>query len=1369
MARSTVMGILPMVLMVGGTLALCYALISFSLLAKLLDIGNGCRMAFMYPSYVSHNEALRLHSRSSSPVMAKYSLFEYREAGVRHELNGKQAIPALFIPGNAGSYGQARSIASSAANQYWKSAVPVTGPIRDEVQEEWADSPGPVDWYTLDFNEDFSAFHGQTLRDQAFFVNEAVSYLQALYPALDDGILRGEEKNVTVLLVGHSMGGIVARLTQRLANYVPRSIDTILTLSTPHAYPPVPFDRSVDQVYDQVNEAWSLADEPEPLLMSIAGGVLDTQLSSDASSLSLARIQSPISRLSAYTSGLAMLWSSIDHLAVMWCDQLRFKVARGAMLDYRYYGRETEYRAQTTIRMERREMWRKLLGESNDAATQEERQIEATVAGKGDLRLRDLSPVMGRDTEGKEGVLMHQPGSEVLALFSAPGPRTSLDPMGNVDESQAFELLTNLCVGTNPNQGAPVLQPIELVVQLCSRSIEPSDPENLKKAFCRMVLPNAYETLPASPPPQDPTIESGRFPNASLLYEVPSLSIKRLHLSAEYLRENHVTFIRLERTLNAATFSGDNTLHRQTLLVTGWNEMQPIPLKGSPWLGKKTWHLPSVDPHQLLSSITSGVNKPLWQWIWNDIDSSLLAYELELRPAACALRFNYTIPPRTAPFIRVLNKATKDARIYPSLNVLQKARLPVALHGVAPFMPPALPEQQGTLLELWIPDNFQDTVYQGTYNRDCPLPFDKVSLRVKWRASAALHVLRYRFAILVWPVAVLALAHAEFYSSSVALPIDALCSLASTRTLSFLLGSPIAVQLIARVFQQLGIPGHWYAYGIGMIDLRYLPLGPVLMVIVYAMTLIVALLSELTLHTIHSTIKRFNPRWLEVLAVSPEFPQTSLVTFQEFLQWAKQRKTIITLSLLLACYIFLPFQILILAGFLTHCATMLGSYIAYRELQRIPIQMDENEAEIPPHETRRAKSLRALQSRYSQHTWLYLFLVFILPLQMPALVVWVRNVNVGVRMGLSRTQHSVGMSLALLVLVYMYASSSFYERPKNATYSTLTRSIYILLFLVSVIYGIRYAYVQYEMFQLVVAWEVVHRLYALYSKSMGSTHLRVDPSEPEREIFVLEPLQLALPRSLQSVTEDSVSAPTSEETREQSNSSANKGSTSRSPLIPVIHDQSDLPAKSKESDKIDEQDAIRALLDNALERYLATLESYLNTRRLTSLSLAQGFSQLARAKVALQGSFGLQVSEQLYDARMTAHAKFRDGHLHFGPDSKLTDTEVPTAKTVESRNTGLRNRFASSSSSTARPEDDSLKLCAAHSKPNGYDPLYQFSGLPPLSLRAAQSHFRDVLAGLLDTQHLSSRENHAESILKLQQNLEQLQVKIIEYRRILKR
>ena len=34
--------------------------------------------------------------------------------------------------------------------------------------------------------------------------------------------------------------------------------------------------------------------------------------------------------------------------------------------------------------------------------------------------------------------------------------------------------------------------------------------------------------------------------------------------------------------------------------------------------------------------------------------------------------------------------------------------------------------------------------------------------------------------------------------------------------------------------------------------------------------------------------------------------------------------------------------------------------------------------------------------------------------------------------------------------------------------------------------------------------------------------------------------------------------------------------------------------------------------------------------------------------------------------------------------------------------------------------------------PQGFDPLFQFSGLPPMSLRTAQRHFQDALALLLD-------------------------------------
>ena len=45
----------------------------------MLHMRMECRMSRMYPAYEDHSEQLRDYTRSSSPVMKKYSLREYRE------------------------------------------------------------------------------------------------------------------------------------------------------------------------------------------------------------------------------------------------------------------------------------------------------------------------------------------------------------------------------------------------------------------------------------------------------------------------------------------------------------------------------------------------------------------------------------------------------------------------------------------------------------------------------------------------------------------------------------------------------------------------------------------------------------------------------------------------------------------------------------------------------------------------------------------------------------------------------------------------------------------------------------------------------------------------------------------------------------------------------------------------------------------------------------------------------------------------------------------------------------------------------------------------------------------------------------------
>lgn len=54
---------------------------------------------------------------------------------------------------------------------------------------------------SVDFNEDFSAFHGQTMHEQAEYTNEVIKFLLKEYPKIKE-----------VPILAHSMGGIVARL-----------------------------------------------------------------------------------------------------------------------------------------------------------------------------------------------------------------------------------------------------------------------------------------------------------------------------------------------------------------------------------------------------------------------------------------------------------------------------------------------------------------------------------------------------------------------------------------------------------------------------------------------------------------------------------------------------------------------------------------------------------------------------------------------------------------------------------------------------------------------------------------------------------------------------------------------------------------------------------------------------------------------------------------------------------------------------------------------------------------------------------------------------------------------------------------------------
>ncbi|KAL9615444.1 MAG: hypothetical protein Q9167_000122 [Letrouitia subvulpina] len=273
--------------------------ITQSFTARQLDT-KGCDMYYTRSMFFHFADFDTEHTRFAS----KYSLHLYREIGFDEDPKVK-GVPVLFIPGNAGSYRQARSLASETVQQYYNHIQQNKDALKAGAMS--------IDFFSVDFNEDFTAFHGQTLLDQAEYLNDAVAYILSLYHdtrrSLRDPSLPDPS---SVILIGHSMGGLAARTMLTMPNYQSNSINTIITISAPHARAPVSVDADLVHTYNKINDYWRQAylqkwasDNPlwHVTLISIAGGSLDTVVPSDYASLS-------------------SLVPSADHIQTTWCLQL---------------------------------------------------------------------------------------------------------------------------------------------------------------------------------------------------------------------------------------------------------------------------------------------------------------------------------------------------------------------------------------------------------------------------------------------------------------------------------------------------------------------------------------------------------------------------------------------------------------------------------------------------------------------------------------------------------------------------------------------------------------------------------------------------------------------------------------------------------------------------------------------------------------------------------------------------------------------------------------------------------------------------------------------------------------------------------------
>ncbi|GAC99723.1 hypothetical protein PHSY_007326 [Pseudozyma hubeiensis SY62] len=1275
---------LPWLILAISMILVTYSVDSFMRLPQQLGISQQCRMSRMWPAYIDHTA--NLEPFSPSGLWRKYRLYLYRE---RHfePMDLPTGSPALFVPGNSGSYGQVRSVASSASRQFYKENG--SGARRDE----WKDAPPGVahtDWYTIDFNEDFSAFSGSTLIEQATFINEIVAYLSDRYAAAATRSYAAGERNTTVPILAHSMGGIAARLTAHLPNHPVGKIDTIVTLSTPHAYPPVPFDRSVEYVYSLINSPIVPSKEAQhgpPLLVSIAGGLLDTQLPSDPSSLSLARIGEsvPASRISTYTGSLPSLWSSVDHVAVMWCDQLREKIARGFLLDMMAFGRVSDERnaggisGRSSVLRRRRELWRRALS-----------IFGVTDAGNGDIGPLELlpsqesifdedretfvveneTPSFQRPTVGSDSALSTD---QQNLIFHIPA-----DLSQDGSDLHAFELITNLCVGWNPSSGmgAPIPQPIELVVQTCTSVPDSHNPIGGQTVTCQLIMPWQWELIPPSFLPRtdilmqessghtDPNFpENKPFPSADEIYHVPGYGFQRLRLDADYLKRQRVDWIRVERKTASGIFVHQRGL--KSFARGGWMRQAAgrVERHGSALL---LTNLPDSDIHQHHQDAgfaTTGAIPIASEWSLKGIGSSLLARRIEVVPSQClvgnlalyTLLSNdeslHSTDPSFSPFMHISDRATGDSRWYPQLaspELIRKIRnrtyknepvtFPLSLHGNAPFIPPARDSLDEVRVQIWTDQALLRPVPGKTLA--CSSPIDSIRLSVDWKASAGLVLLRYRFFLAAWPLGLLAfclglswlkwaadpelifpsplssITQPAFRTPIVGNICDPLLGLLSCTTVALVLIDSVRLMLYRAMpsAQAQGPSSSLLGMVLGLNEhSSSAGLVPCFLLVSYAALLIIAATIQWSFSLAAAIITRFG--------LARKFDWIGAATSSsDPLRWNRQSIAGLA-TLLLSVVLFVPHQFVFLIMFLLQ---LLNTLRALLELQ-------SQRGVAQSHE-----------SRYRQHLSVFVILLFLLPQKASFLVTWVRNLaSVGIKTPKTMAawmDHNLVDVAPIVVLIWLMAGGRMLEPPRTALEGKAIAFGFGVVGWYALVWGIRYTYRTYDAFNaLCVLLAVCHwrsrraGSRSPYNRDQPARHGNKQSDETVGMLDDSDHMDAVSKHSMTSRAEE-----------------YELHSASRSEQLPIHHlalpasiaSQQDGPptATSNASngaafETTPEPRSASDKLDQLIAQYLEVLDRYQKARASSTNLFSSGYLKLSRAKMEYGPS---RLSSNSYDSRLLA-------------------------------------------------------------------------------------------------------------------------------------
>lgn len=264
---------------------------------------NRCSMTYMfeYPEY--RRVAL---PRRVARLYPAYGLYLYGEGLYAQETRALKltGAPVLFLPGNAGSYKQARSLGSVALRK----AENMEGGLHFNV-------------FTVDFNEELVALYGGSLLRQTHFLHESIKAILRLYKHL-------KTPPQSVVVVGHSMGGVVARALYTLPRFNTNLVSLIITQASPHLAPVLALDPYLLDFYSAVRQKWqNQANKLRNVtVLSVGGGYRDYQVRSGLTSLSCP--PGDPNKLSLVATAVPRTWVSTDHLSIVWCKELVLATVR---------------------------------------------------------------------------------------------------------------------------------------------------------------------------------------------------------------------------------------------------------------------------------------------------------------------------------------------------------------------------------------------------------------------------------------------------------------------------------------------------------------------------------------------------------------------------------------------------------------------------------------------------------------------------------------------------------------------------------------------------------------------------------------------------------------------------------------------------------------------------------------------------------------------------------------------------------------------------------------------------------------------------------------------------------------------------------